>query len=62
MQFTENTQFEDILTLLHRAEYVRNKIWAAHELNEISQPSLYRLAIDEIEKLRAQLVERERGQ
>lgn len=62
MQSTENTQSEDVLVLLRRAEYIRNQVWAAHELKEIAVPSLYRLAIDEIERLRAELVQRERGQ
>lgn len=61
MQFTESTQSDDIVVLLNRAEYIRNRIWGMYELTGTPTPSLYRLAIDEIEKLRAEIIDKERG-
>jgi len=61
VHFMESTQSDDIVVLLKRAEYIRNRIWDIYELTGTPTPSLYRLAIDEIEKLRAEIVDKERG-
>ena len=61
MQFTESTQFDDIVVRLKCAEYIRNRVWDINELTDNPAPSLYKLAIDEIEKLRAEIIDKERG-